>query len=748
MHIRKSLRSLFGFAALLLGARPSPVQAATIRVPLQKPTIQAGIDAAKSGDTVLVANGTYKGAANKNLDFAGKAISVISQSNDPTQCIIDCENGGRGFSFHSGETTAALVRGFTIRNGNVGKYFDNTFDRYGGAIICAYSSPTIANCILRDSVAYTGGGLEVYGGSPIVTSCAFIGNNARLGGGMNTDFSGSSITNCLFVNNSADSEGGGLASDQSSLTLTNCTFYGNTAGSQGGGINTFSDSPVVTNCIIWGNTAKYGNGIGGNQYATVSYSDVQGGYPGTSSLSAAPLFVDAANGDFHLQTLSPCINVGNSAVVTSPPFLKDRVGNIIDLDGNLRVIGKAIDLGAYESDVITRPPVAAAGTDQTVTAAHSGNPANDTATVTLDGSASYDPDGGTIVSYLWNAVNGSVGYRSTVAKPTFTLPVGTYTFTLTVKNNSGVSSSDTVIVSVLPAPNRAPVANAGADQTVTTTDMSASVTLDGSKSSDPDTDANGRHDPLTYAWTEGTTLLATGPTPTVTLSSGVHTLTLTVTDPYGATGTDDVIITVNRINVAPLLNTIADQSVIVGQTLTFTPTLAQSGNNPPFTYSLVGAPTGVSINPATGQVSWTPTVAGTYALSVKVTDAANLSDTKPVNVTVNSDPNGTTRMFVTDFVTARINANTVTVTFSLTNAGTGALTNVQITRGKLGATNAQTPLPGPFTIGAGNKQTVTLTFTSASAIASGSQMFLMSGTYQNSKGAGLSFSTGFNLAVP
>ena len=91
------------------------------------------------------------------------------------------------------------------------------------------------------------------------------------------------------------------------------------------------------------------------------------------------------------------------------------------------------------------------------------------------------------------------------------------------------------------APNQLPTADAGPDQTVIDTDDGGdeAVTLDGSASTDSDGTI------ATYSWVEGVTEIATGVNPTITLSLGVHTIVLTVTDDEGATATDEVVITVN-----------------------------------------------------------------------------------------------------------------------------------------------------------------------------------------------------------
>lgn len=118
---------------------------AEINVPADYPTIQAGIEAAENGDIVLVADGIYTGTGNKNIELQGKTITVKSL-NGPENCVIDCENSGRGFYIHQREGRDTVVSGFTIKNGNAGDY--------GGAIYCTYggnfsSTPTIENCILK-----------------------------------------------------------------------------------------------------------------------------------------------------------------------------------------------------------------------------------------------------------------------------------------------------------------------------------------------------------------------------------------------------------------------------------------------------------------------------------------------------------------------------------------------------------------------------------------------------------------------
>ena len=102
---------------------------ATINVPENAATIQAGIEAASAGDTVLVAPGTYY----ENLNYNGKNISVISEGG-PNLTIVDGSNNGPALQMVSGELRTALFQGFTVQNGNGLAGLTNPQARFGGGI--------------------------------------------------------------------------------------------------------------------------------------------------------------------------------------------------------------------------------------------------------------------------------------------------------------------------------------------------------------------------------------------------------------------------------------------------------------------------------------------------------------------------------------------------------------------------------------------------------------------------------------
>ena len=171
-------------------------------------------------------------------------------------------------------------------------------------------------------------------------------------------------------------------------------------------------------------------------------------------------------------------------------------------------------------------PVADAGADQDVHAGADGN-----AAVTLDGTGSTDD--GEIATYAW-AVDGvsAEGATAEVA-----LPVGVHAITLTVTDNAGLTATDEVTITVIQS--GLPVAVAGEDILAPDADGNGSeaVALDGSASSDPEGEA------LTYEWQTGD-LTQSGAIVTFDLPVGEHVVTLTVRDPSGNSGTDDVKVSV------------------------------------------------------------------------------------------------------------------------------------------------------------------------------------------------------------
>jgi hypothetical protein len=159
--------------AVLLGL--SAVTTGTIlHVPGEYSLIQAAIDAAADGDTVLIADGIYTGDRNRDLDFHGKAILVTSE-NGPRATIIDSEGSyddfHRAFSFQSGEGESSVVKGLGIRGGFY-YYFP------GGGIRCVGSSPTIVDCIFEDNIGDQGGGIYCEGGAPVIVGNLFLDNLA------------------------------------------------------------------------------------------------------------------------------------------------------------------------------------------------------------------------------------------------------------------------------------------------------------------------------------------------------------------------------------------------------------------------------------------------------------------------------------------------------------------------------------------------------------------------------------------
>ena len=349
----------------------------------------------------LVANGR----TTNQVVLVDKPITVRSV-NGPAVTLLLRKQAGR--FWYDGPvrcaylTNGPVLSGFTLTNGAASDYGGGV---YGDPYSWPYG-PTpaalVTNCALMgNSAAYgsgasfcnlnnctlTGNTASDYGGGAsycTLNNCTLTGNIAQDGGGAGN----STLNNCMVISNSANYYGGGayqgtlnnctLAGNRATIagyggggaysaTLNNCTLSGNSATTYGGG----AESGTLNNCTLCGNSASFGGGAysatlnnctlsgnsatnyGGGAYSSrlnnciVYYNTAIGGannlYLSTWNScwmppASAPLFVDLTNNDLHLQSNSPCINAGLNA----------NAPGLTDLDGNPRIVGGTVDMGAYE----------------------------------------------------------------------------------------------------------------------------------------------------------------------------------------------------------------------------------------------------------------------------------------------------------------------------------------------------------------------------------------------------------------
>ncbi len=317
--------------------------------------------------------------SSNRADKGGGAINNWQSSPAFTNCTFSNNSAGSGGGAINNVTESnSTMINCTLTGNSAG------WD--GGGIGNVSSSPTFTNCIFYENLSERdGGGMSNSDGShPIVTNCTFSGNLAyRHGGGMDNEQSSPTSINCVFSGNSANSNGGGMRNRYDSHPdLINCNLTGNSAAKSGGGIRNYNSSPTLTNCIfsensaeqwavgisnadssnpvlrnciMWGNTAQHIPLIhqDNTSLVTITYSDVQGGWPGEGNINADPYFASpgyrvAGNprtdshdlwiaGDYHLKSeagrwnpnsqswvqddvTSPCIDAGdpNSPIALEP----------------------------------------------------------------------------------------------------------------------------------------------------------------------------------------------------------------------------------------------------------------------------------------------------------------------------------------------------------------------------------------------------------------------------------------------
>jgi len=323
-------------------------------------SIQEAIDAAADGNAIIVQDGAYAGEGNRDINFLGKAIHLLSQ-NGPENCVVDCQADAasphRGFIFANGEGEGALLEGFTI----TGAYSAD----YGGGVLCYYSSPVIRNNVIAGNAAASGGGAAVFvlSTAPLLDGDTFVANSSCSGGGLLSVMSSPAITHSRIEANTAQLHGGGLYSFAGQPSVTNTVIDANQAGGRGGGVFAIQTTLDLVNATIASNSAPAGGGVScenfalarlnssilwnntasgpseislransalAARYSTVPYAvDAESGCSvelQTGNDALDPLFADAAAGDYHLRSTagrwrngewvadaetSPCIDAGD-----------------------------------------------------------------------------------------------------------------------------------------------------------------------------------------------------------------------------------------------------------------------------------------------------------------------------------------------------------------------------------------------------------------------------------------------------
>ena len=514
----------FALAFLLVVGAAHAADAVTIRVPADAATIQQAIDTAAPGDIVLVAPGTY----NEHITFAGKPITVESEQG-PVGTIIDGGYAGSVVMFTSGETRSAVLRGFTIQRGAT--------SYSGGGILIQNSSPSILGNWIIGNGGCSGAGIYSGFGSPLIQGNRIARNfvygcsgASGLGVYIGGDSAAELVENSISDNNGMANGGGvtlfaaGAAIVRSNVIARNVT-YGFSPCTSGGGIwmVNFSQATITDNLIV-GNVA----GCGGGFY--------WGGSTGVTTL---------VNNTF----ADNDADQGSAIEVSGADARHVIVNNII--------IGRGTQTAFHcsNSSATPSPVVSASDVFSPQGLAFGGTCVDQTG---LRGNISEDPGfvrdayGDVLGDYHLQMTSPAVdaGDNAAPAMPPVDLDGGAR---VVDGNQDGDARVD---MGAFEYRNTPPVAAAGPDQTINAgSNCAATVTLDGSGSSDADAD------PLSFTWS-GPFGTVSGVNAAVSLPAGTHVITLTVSDGRGGSATDTLVVTVLDTTPPVIQSATASPSVL------------------------------------------------------------------------------------------------------------------------------------------------------------------------------------------
>ena len=217
----------------------------------------------------------------------------------------------------------------------------------GGMYTDGCQDVLIDSCFFMFNTAISGGALKMVDSYVDITHCEIGFNEAAVGAGFYIG-TGSliMIDNSLFYGNSSmetNSKGGALYVNDGVAAVINSTIADNVVSTQGGGISHLgSNQMAVYNTILWNNQPSDIWAVDSTKI-NIAYSDVTTFWSGQGNISADPLFVDVTTQNYHLDELSPCIDVGKNSYVQVDT----------DLEGHIRIWDggsgeNIVDMGCYE----------------------------------------------------------------------------------------------------------------------------------------------------------------------------------------------------------------------------------------------------------------------------------------------------------------------------------------------------------------------------------------------------------------
>lgn len=329
--MNRRISILFGASLLLFFAKAETAASRTWYVKVDGtgdvPTLQAAIDTAAAGDTVLAAPGHYKwsnqGAGDERgwLRFMrGTERFTFRSEVGPDVTILDAEYQSRVIYLQG--MNYMKIEGFTVTRGQATDFGD----MFGGGLFCHIASDTIRDCIFTANRGRIDAGLHCSGGgsSILVERCTFIGNDAtRFGGGLG--FTGSelcsTVRDCFVKLNYAAERGGGIFSYANPVIIENCVIVENQADIAGGGYcgGMVYGGSSMSNCTICRNRAPEGGGINVYLEGTISFQKNIIAFNHGGALSIDPPAE---------VTIGCCVIYGNSGSDTIPEGAIDTGFNI------------------------------------------------------------------------------------------------------------------------------------------------------------------------------------------------------------------------------------------------------------------------------------------------------------------------------------------------------------------------------------------------------------------------------------